>query len=95
MRFEWDPLKNKTNQKKHGISFEDAIFVFTDKKALSIFDEDHSELEERWVTIGMIPDSRIIVVVHTDIIYFENKKHIRIISARKATKNETKNYLGQ
>jgi len=91
MIFEWDPLKNKTNFKKHGVLFENAVLVFKDKKALSIFDEVHSIKEERWLTLGMIPDIKILLVVHS---YKkqELKEVIRIISARKATKKESQQY---
>jgi len=94
MIFEWDPLKNKTNFKKHNVLFEDAVLVFKDKNALSIFDEVHSIKEERWVTLGMIPDIKILLVVHS---YKkqELKEVIRIISARKATKKESQQYYSR
>lgn len=91
MIFEWDPLKSKTNFKKHGVLFEDAVLVFKDKKALSIFDEAHSTKEERLVTLGMIPNIKILLVIHS---YKRQdlKEVIRIISARKATKKESEQY---
>ncbi len=92
MRFDWDPSKNELNQKKHGISFEDAVFVFADKNALSIYDEENSDSEDRWITIGMIPNTKIIVVIHTDR-FGHDKNTIRLISARKATKQEIKQYF--
>lgn len=91
MKFEWDPQKNKMNLKKHGISFEDAVFVFSDKNALSIYDDEHSEKEDRWITLGMIPLSKLIIVIHTDRLYDEDE-YIRIISARKATLQESVQY---
>ena len=96
MKFEWDERKNKINQKKHNISFENAAFVFSDENAISIFDNEHSETEDRWVTIGSIklPYSTVIVVVHTDRIK-SNFEYIRIISARKANKEEINEYLKQ
>ena len=92
MRFEWDPAKEKTNRKKHKVSFYDASFVFADENMLSIFDETHSEDEDRWITIGQSMKGTILVVVHT---YkkVEGKDFVRIISARKATKNEEKQYF--
>jgi len=90
--FEWDFNKAKTNLKKHQVSFEDATTVFKDKNMISIFDEKHSENEERWITIGMDVNTRTLVVVHTFITIDEDNTKIRIISARKATKNEEKTY---
>ncbi len=90
--FEWDPSKAKSNISKHKISFEDATSVFKDKNAISIFDEDHSDNEDRWITIGLDTLTRTLVVVHTFITFNQNNCNIRIISARKATKNEIKFY---
>jgi uncharacterized protein len=92
MHFDWDPVKNEHNRRKHGVSFEEAALVFSDINALSIFDEDSSEFEDRWITIGVIPDSKLLVVVHTDRIRNE-KNMIRIISARKATRGEAGYYF--
>jgi uncharacterized DUF497 family protein len=92
MRFEWDPKKDVGNLKKHGIAFEMAQLVFGDPLALSIPDVEHSEGEERWVTLGQIGSQLVVVVVHTfrDI---EEEEVIRIISARKATAKERKQYM--
>lgn len=92
MKFEWDHHKSEINKKKHKISFENAALIFADKDSLSIYDEDHSNSEDRWITIGQIPNGSIIVVVH---IYkkIDNEEFIRIISARKATKNEIEQYF--
>ncbi|MEA3289240.1 MAG: BrnT family toxin [Campylobacterota bacterium] len=90
--FEWDPNKAKSNILKHQISFEDAASIFKDENAISIFDEDHSDSEDRWITIGMDIKTRTLVVVHTFISLDKNNCNIRIISARKATKNEQKEY---
>ncbi len=92
MKFEWDENKNHKNLIKHGISFDEAALIFTDKNSLSIFDEDNSDQEERWITMGSHPNSAIYIVVHT---YrkINNIEFIRIISARKATKNEMKQYF--
>ena len=91
-RFEWDINKARSNLSKHKISFEDATYVFKDKNAISIWDEEHSEYEERWITIGMDKITRTLVVVHTYISLDENNCNIRIISARKATKKEQQIY---
>ena len=84
--------KNRTNIKKHGISFEETVFVFSDIDAISIYDEDHPDNEERWITIGKIPTNGIIVAVHTERMK-NGTEYIRIISARKAVKNEIKEYI--
>ena len=90
--FEWDFNKAKININKHKISFEDATTVFKDKNMISIFDEKHSEYEDRWITIGMDSNTRTLVVVHTFVSIDNDKTKIRIISARRATKNEEKVY---
>ena len=92
MNFEWDKLKNQINIKKHGISFEEASFVFADTDAISMFDEYHSDFEDRWITIGKIKNNNIIVVVHTERIKGDIE-FIRIISTRKATKYEEREYI--
>ncbi|QOG13118.1 BrnT family toxin [Arcobacter sp. FWKO B] len=92
--FEWDFNKAKKNLLKHKISFEDACTIFKDENAISIFDDEHSENEDRWITIGIDVNTRTLVVVHTYITFNENNCIIRIISARKATKNEQKAYKG-
>ena len=90
--FEWDSDKAKLNFKKHRLGFEVAATVFKDPQALSVFDAEHSEDEERWITMGIASSGNLIVVVHTHKEENENSVKIRIISARKATKNETKQY---
>ena len=85
--FEWDPQKAKSNLEKHGVSFEEASTAFQDTLSLTIDDPLHSIDEERLILIGMSQKNRILVVVHT-----ERGDNIRIISARKATKKERKNY---
>jgi uncharacterized DUF497 family protein len=90
--FEWDPVKARTNFEKHKISFENAATVFADPMTLTIFDVDHSEIEDRWITIGISGNGNIIVVVHTFKAINENNAIIRINSARKATKNEMRQY---
>jgi uncharacterized DUF497 family protein len=90
--FEWDPSKAKSNLVKHKIAFDSAVSVFKDRDAISIFDDEHSANEDRWVTIGMDFETRTLVVVHTFIALDKNNCTIRVISARKATKNEQKIY---
>lgn len=85
--FDWDPVKNEQNKAKHGLSFEEAQLVFDDPYALDICDDIHSEDEDRWITLGLLPDARMIVVVYTD-----RGEDIRIISARFATPTEIKSY---
>jgi len=87
--FEWDENKNKSNQRKHGVSFEEAKTVFYDDTARLIYDPDHSGTEDRFILLGLSINFRILVVIHT---YRKNDEKIRIINARKATKNETKQY---
>ena len=84
--FEWDERKNNLNQKQHGISFEDAKFVFNDPSKIIIPDLYHCEKEERWLAIGIV--SRVLFVVFTE----RSENIIRIISARTATKAEEKLY---
>ncbi len=91
--FEWDPAKAHSNANKHGITFEQAAKVFTDPMALTVFDEDNSDInDERWITLGLINNRHYLVVVHTYKGNDENSITIRIISARPATKNEIKQY---
>ena len=90
--FEWDSNKAKSNLIKHKVSFEIATSVFKDKNLISVFDEIHSDNEERWATIGLDTKTRTLVVIHTYISIEHNNCNIRIISARKATKNEEKIY---
>ncbi len=90
IRFEWDENKNCSNIKKHGISFEEAKTVFYDNNARLISDPDHSDQEDRFIILGMSMNLKILLVIHT---YKERDELIRIISARKATKNESKIYF--
>lgn len=92
IQFEWDENKNKANIKKHKISFEEAKTVFYDEHARLISDPDHSQSEDRFIILGISSVLRLLVVCHC---YREQEKVIRIISARKATKNETKSYGGK
>ena len=87
--FEWDPGKNRENQRKHGVSFEEAAAVFSDENAKLFFDPDHSESEERFILLGTSDKLRLLVICHC---YRKNDSAIRIISARKADKEEQKPY---
>lgn len=90
IRFEWDQNKNLVNVKKHKISFEEAKTVFFDESARVIPDPEHSDTEERFIILGTSNKLKLLLVVHT---YRENDDVIRIISARKASKSESKYYL--
>ncbi len=91
LRFSWDDRKNKTNQKKHDVSFEEAQTVFFDENSIKYYDPDHSKNENRFIMLGLSYRLRILLVCHC---LRENDTEIRIISARKATKKEQKVYLG-
>jgi uncharacterized protein len=87
MQFEWDPEKAKRNQKKHGVSFEEAVTVFYDPLAATFEDADHSAGEQRLITIGFSSRDRLLFVSHT-----ERGRDLRIISARLATAHERKKH---
>ena len=89
LEFEWDYNKNEVNKQKHNVSFEEAATVFQDADALLISDPDHSQDEDRFIIMGISNNSKVLVVCHC---YRENDEVIRIISARKATTNEKKQY---
>ena len=87
--FIWDENKNLINQKKHGVSFEEAKAVFYDDHALEYYDPNHSQEEDRFILLGMSTGARVLVVCHC---YRSQSGIIRIISARKATSNERRAY---
>ena len=89
LQFDWDPKKDVANQRKHGVSFEEASTVFSDERALLIDDPDHSEDEERFIVLGLSAGLRTLVVCHC---YREAQDVIRLISARKASKREREAY---
>lgn len=91
MRFEWDEAKNAVNRKKHGVAFEEARTVFYDESALVIDDPEHSAEEERFIILGMSSRANLLVVCHC---CRDSETVIRIISARKATKTESRYYRG-
>lgn len=89
MKFSWDNKKASLNQKKHKVSFEEASTVFFDPLAKLATDPDHSKGENRMILIGHSQKSNLLFVVH---VYKDDEGVIRIISARKATKKEKKDY---
>ena len=91
-QFEWDPGKARRNLKDHRISFERAATIFLDPSALSEIDEQHSDKEQRWVTLALDRTGALLVVSHTYREDTDAGARIRLISARRATKNEAKQY---
>lgn len=89
MRFAWDSAKADENLSKHGVSFEEASTVFADENARLKHDPDHSRQKDRFIILGVSARLRLLIVCHA---YRENDEVIRIISARRATPNERKQY---
>ena len=89
LRFKWDAKKNKSNTKKHGISFDDASTAFYDEYAIQFFDPEHSDDEERFLLLGSGFNLKTLIVCHC---FREEETVIRIISARKADKDEDEFY---
>ncbi len=87
MEFEWDPAKAVANQRKHGVSFDEAATVFGDAPAITFPDPDHSVTEERLLTFGFSRENRLLVVSHTT-----RRPRIRIYSARRVSRRERKVY---
>ena len=87
-RFTWDESEARSNERKHGVSFEEAQTVFFDDEALFMADPDHSEEEERFLLLGLSAKLRILMVCHG----VREEEEIRIISARKGTKQERRQY---
>ena len=90
--FEWDPDKAQSNQEKHGVSFAEAATVLRDPIAVTIYDQDHSQIEDRWITIGISSKGRLLVVCHTFQKETKESATIRIFSCRKPTKQESQQY---
>ncbi len=90
--FEWDPQKAAANLRKHAVRFERAASVFQDPEALTLFDRKHSQLEDRWITLGLDNQGALLVVCHTWREEEGERARCRIISARKATKLEARQY---
>jgi hypothetical protein len=91
IKFEWDITKATSNKKKHGVSFEEAQSVFYDEFAVQFFDKDNSGSENRFLMLGFSDEARLLIVCHCE---RDEGNIIRIISARKATKNESNYYQG-
>jgi uncharacterized DUF497 family protein len=89
LRFEWDQRKNRANQRKHGVSFEEARTVFFDQQAVEFYEDEYGKQEDRFFLLGVSAKLRILMVCHC---LREGGDVIRIISARKATKNEQREY---
>jgi len=87
LTFEWDEAKDLSNQRRHGVDFEEAKTVFNDPRSITVADAQHSEDEDRFIDIGISSRGRLIVVCYT-----ERAESIRIINCRKATRSEGKTY---
>jgi uncharacterized DUF497 family protein len=85
--YEWDPVKAAANAKRHHVTFEEAASVFLDPSALTFWDPGHSEEEDREITIGRSVRQRVLFVAHT-----ARESRVRIISARRATRQEQTQY---
>lgn len=90
--FEWDASKAKANLEKHKITFEEAKTVFNDPQLVTFADQDHSDDEDRFISIGLSANSRVLLVVHTEEEARTDELVIRIISCRKATASERRTY---
>jgi uncharacterized DUF497 family protein len=90
--FEWDPSKAAANRRKHRVSFEEAATVFLDPRGRSLYDDVHSQEEDRWITAGMSSVGRVLVVCHTFRKVNKATSIIRVFSCRKATRRESEQY---
>jgi hypothetical protein len=93
--FEWDPVKARANFRKHGLGFERAATVFQDPLAVTIPDDEHSLNETRWVTLGKDATDRYVTVVHTFEPLADDRARVRLISPRRPTKAEIRDYEDQ
>lgn len=92
LHFEWDAAKALSNDRMHDVAFTLALSVFRDPGIQTMFDEDHSDSEERWIALGMAPNGVLLVVVYTWTEVDPVNVNVRIISARKATAAEERAY---
>jgi uncharacterized DUF497 family protein len=92
MNFNWDNKKNALNVKKHKISFKEAAQIFDDPLHISLLDKRFDYFDERWITMGMTQKGNVIVVGHLYYLTEDGEEGIRIITARKATRKERKDY---
>ena len=90
--FEWDDAKAESNLAKHGVDFTDAMSVLLDPLALTRFDDEHTDDEERWVSLGRTANDQLVLVVHTFNATGPNTALVRLISARPATRQEREQY---
>jgi uncharacterized DUF497 family protein len=93
--FQWDPAKAQTNLSKHGLDFRLAATVFRDPLAVTIPDKEHSETEARWITLGKDASGQYTIVVHTFEWLDAKRGRVRLISARRPTKAEIRDYEDQ
>ena len=91
MMFDWDDAKAEANKKKHGISFAEAATAFSDPNAIEFLDDKSSDKEERWILVGLSAKSQVVLVIFVE----REEKIIRIISARKAVKDEINQYYSR
>ena len=89
LRYEWDERKNRSNQRKHGVAFEEARTAFLDESARLIADPDHSEDEDRFILVGLSIRLQLLVIHHC---YRQSERVVRILSARKADPSERRDY---
>lgn len=92
LEFAWDAAKAAANLTKHGVAFAQAATVLADAQAMTVFDDEHSEFEERWFTLGMDSAGRLLAVSHTYTTTGPASARVRIISAREATRTERRQY---
>lgn len=92
IKFEWDLGKAASNKRKHGVSFEEAQTVFYDEFAIQFFDDASSDIEERFLMLGLSSEAKLLIVCHCE---RDSGDTIRIISARRATNRESQHYRGQ
>ena len=91
MIFDWDDGKAESNKKKHGVSFAEAATAFTDPHAIEFSDGKSSDKEDRWILVGLSARSQVLLVVFVE----REEKYIRIVSARKAVKDEINQYFSR
>jgi uncharacterized protein len=92
LEFTWDPTKAASNLAKHGVAFAQGATVFADALALTVFDHDHSEFEDRWFTLGMDSAGKLLALSHTYAATGPASARVRLISVRPATRNERQQY---
>lgn len=90
--FDWDDNKASTNLEKHGVDFRDAMTVILDPLAMTIFDAEHSQNEDRWISVGRSGGGALLLVAHTFVATGPHSALVRIVSARTATRHERQQY---